>query len=327
MSVVATQQPQDAAQLQPPLTQPQFAQKMYTTRASAYENSWHPSYSARLMGDVVRPQPGENVLVLACGTGLESFIAAREVGPGGGRVVGVDVTPAMLTEARGRLERERQQEAGDTQALARMDFVEHDITDLDTCAALKGQEGKFDVLVCSCAFVLLDEPDKVVRHWKKWLYQPPTKNTGEETGKSDGGSAADRPAGRLVIDITHESNQAQGLVIEAVAREMGVPFHSNRLWIKNKDSFRTILETEGYAVDQIEFMDKVAGDPVSSYGADQEQADKQFDYVMKSTSTGFVWEGVDLERARELFRQKWAERCVDGRVEVVDGLYIYVARP
>jgi len=44
-------------------------------------------------------KPGETVLDLGCGGGLDCFLAARQVGPEG-RVIGVDMTPAMLEKAR-----------------------------------------------------------------------------------------------------------------------------------------------------------------------------------------------------------------------------------
>ena len=44
-------------------------------------------------------QPGETVLDLGSGPGLDVFLAARAVGPAG-RVIGVDMTPAMLERAR-----------------------------------------------------------------------------------------------------------------------------------------------------------------------------------------------------------------------------------
>lgn len=43
--------------------------------------------------------PGETVLDLGSGAGLDCFLAARAVGPGG-RVIGVDMTPEMLERAR-----------------------------------------------------------------------------------------------------------------------------------------------------------------------------------------------------------------------------------
>ena len=44
-------------------------------------------------------RPGETVLDLGSGPGLDAFLAARQVGPGG-RVIGVDMTPSMLDRAR-----------------------------------------------------------------------------------------------------------------------------------------------------------------------------------------------------------------------------------
>src|SRR5688500_4307114 len=45
------------------------------------------------------PQPGERVVDIGCGAGLDSLIAARMVGSTGA-VIGVDMTPAMLEKAR-----------------------------------------------------------------------------------------------------------------------------------------------------------------------------------------------------------------------------------
>jgi SAM-dependent methyltransferase len=45
------------------------------------------------------PRPGECVVDVGCGAGLDSLIAARMVGPRGS-VVGVDMTPQMLDRAR-----------------------------------------------------------------------------------------------------------------------------------------------------------------------------------------------------------------------------------
>ena len=45
------------------------------------------------------PEPGERVVDAGCGAGIDSFIAARHVGPDGA-VVGVDMMPEMLAVAR-----------------------------------------------------------------------------------------------------------------------------------------------------------------------------------------------------------------------------------
>jgi arsenite methyltransferase len=47
---------------------------------------------------------GETVLDLGSGAGVDAFLAAREVGPSG-RVIGVDMTPAMLDKARANVKK------------------------------------------------------------------------------------------------------------------------------------------------------------------------------------------------------------------------------
>ena len=44
-------------------------------------------------------RPGERVVDVGCGAGIDSLIAAKKVGPNG-RVIGVDMTPSMLKKAR-----------------------------------------------------------------------------------------------------------------------------------------------------------------------------------------------------------------------------------
>ena len=44
-------------------------------------------------------RPGETVLDLGSGAGFDAFLAAREVGPSG-RVIGVDMTDAMIAKGR-----------------------------------------------------------------------------------------------------------------------------------------------------------------------------------------------------------------------------------
>jgi arsenite methyltransferase len=49
------------------------------------------------------PQPGQTVLDLGCGAGLDTLLAARRVGITG-KVIGVDMTPEMIAKARASAE-------------------------------------------------------------------------------------------------------------------------------------------------------------------------------------------------------------------------------
>ncbi|KAH8785065.1 S-adenosyl-L-methionine-dependent methyltransferase [Diaporthe sp. PMI_573] len=273
-------------------TQPQSAQRMYNTRASNYEDSWHPEYSQRFMA-LVPLSPGHRVLDLCCGTGLEAFIAAERVGEQG-EVVGVDVSTGMLEQLRERQGRE-------PGLGKRIRTFQHDVTDLSGVAP--GLEKcSFDAILCSCAFVLLEDSARVVAHWREYL----------------------RPGGLMAIDITHELNTRQGLVLEQVARRMGVKFPSNRLWIRSIDSFKEILEGQGLAVEKVVPLERVSGKGSVFHGVDE--ADDQYEYIMNSPLTqNSVSESFKVQ-AKPLFREEWERIAVDGRVESVDVLYVYVAR-
>lgn len=272
-------------------TQYESAQRIYTSRASAYESSWHPSYTSRFMS-LLSIASGQSVLLLACGTGLEAEIAAPLVGPAG-LIIGVDATKDMLDVAREKQKRGSLLEE-------RLWLYQHDVTDLRGC---EGTDGKaFDWIVCSNAFVLFDNPAGVVEHWKRRL----------------------KPGGRMVIDITHEYNLRQGLILERVARRLGIRFPSNRSWIESQDSFQDILEHHGLEVERVEILEKEVGKGSEFY--DVSQAREQFDYIALSPLTKMFASDELREKAFPLFKEAWEAAAVKGKVEVSDTLYVYVAR-
>jgi arsenite methyltransferase len=77
-------------------------------RRLAYSESWLagvPEGSLESFAGTGNPfalgelNPGEHVVDVGCGAGIDSLVAARMVDPGG-KVIGVDMTPAMLEKAR-----------------------------------------------------------------------------------------------------------------------------------------------------------------------------------------------------------------------------------
>ena len=87
-------------------------------------------------------QPGETVVDLGSGGGLDCFLAAAKVGPEG-RVIGVDMTPEMISRAR-----KAAADAGDDHVEFRLGEIEH----------LPVADGVVDVILSNCVINL--SPDK-----------------------------------------------------------------------------------------------------------------------------------------------------------------------
>jgi len=93
------------------------------------------------------PKRGETVLDLGSGAGVDVFLAAREVGPEG-RVIGVDMTPAMIDRARINAARE-----GYANVEFRLGEIEH----------LPLPDASIDVIVSNCVVNLSPEKAQVFR--------------------------------------------------------------------------------------------------------------------------------------------------------------------
>ncbi len=86
--------------------------------------------------------PGETVLDLGSGAGIDAFVAARAVGEAG-RVIGVDMTPAMVAKARANA------------ATLGADTVEFRLGEIE---ALPVETATVDVVISNCVLNLV--PDK-----------------------------------------------------------------------------------------------------------------------------------------------------------------------
>ena len=91
----------------------------------------------------LEPQPGETVVDLGSGAGIDALLAARAVGQGG-RVIGIDMTPEMLERAR-----------ANSAAAGLTDRVEFREGRLE---ALPVEDGTVDAVTSNCVINLV--PDK-----------------------------------------------------------------------------------------------------------------------------------------------------------------------
>lgn len=92
-------------------------------------------------------KPGETVVDLGSGGGLDCFLAAQRVGPTG-RVIGVDMTPEMLAKARGNAAR-----LGVTNVEFREGYIEH----------LPVADREADVVISNCVINLSPDKPQVFR--------------------------------------------------------------------------------------------------------------------------------------------------------------------
>jgi len=90
---------------------------------------------------------GETVLDLGSGGGFDCFLAARQVGPTG-RVIGVDMTPQMVTKARANA-----RGAGATNLDFRLGEIEH----------LPVLDASVDVILSNCVINLSPSKEEVIR--------------------------------------------------------------------------------------------------------------------------------------------------------------------
>ena len=125
-------------------------------------------------------EPGETVLDLGSGAGLDCFLAAKEVGPAGS-VIGLDMTDAMLDKA----ERNRRRMGAENVSFRKGEMENMPI-----------EEGSVDVVISNCVINLSPDKAAVFRESFRVL----------------------RPGGRFVVsDVIRAARTAEEETIEPVA--------------------------------------------------------------------------------------------------------------
>lgn len=132
--------------------QTQRMRAAFDTIAANYEVLRFVHVCARRLLELAPLRPGMRVLDMATGTGLVAFAAAGIVGPNGS-VVGVDLSPEMLAQARQKL----------APSVSNILFREGD------AQHLKFPDQSFDAVLCASSLFFVPDMLQAVREWQRVL--------------------------------------------------------------------------------------------------------------------------------------------------------------
>lgn len=279
------------------------AQALYDNRAANYDASFHDRFSSHAV-QLLDLEPGEQVLDLACGTGLVTFKAAELVGSLG-NIVGVDISTGMLDQAHAKL---RNHTANNIQ------LYRHSITELDSLLEL--QDRKFDAIICASALVLLPDPAAALRHWATHL----------------------KPGGRLITDATHPKVLLPGMVLEHVGRALGASVPSYRAAFQAPDDLARIMRAAGLVRVDVKRISQLSSrngsDDLESFLAASQEPLVARTYAMDDAVTIFDRQvsspfGASMtneplrSKAEEMFKREWAGLAdSDGVVTEIDEVFV-----
>ena len=275
-----------------PWTSTKDAQSHYTNRAAKYDEmngGWHIQLGKDFIEWLSPVQPGSTALDLACGTGLVTLPLAMAVGPSG-RVIGVDITKAMLDQARSK---------PIPQDSASIDWVEHDIMDVADVPEVQQimNEGGFDVIACCSAFVLLPSAFAAIKSWSRLL----------------------RPGGKLIIDVPTEDKTLQYIFTMDMRKALGLPAEFDREWIEGLHSLENVLLEAGLKVEKgwttKSYLQPKLYDDGEKEKVWEEQVEKYKDLVKL--------EEARQEEAKKAFFGLWEKNLGKDR-KFRDGHWLYV---
>ena len=170
-------------------------------------------------GVIASLKPGETVLDLGSGAGFDAFLAAPAVGPAG-QVIGVDMTPAMVTKARANAET-----GGYTNVDFRLGEIEH-LPVADACV---------DVIISNCVINL--SPDKPAVFAEAFRVLKP----GGRLAISDVVASADLPD-EIRDDLALYSGCVAGATLVTHLEHMLAEVGFEDIRIAPKDESKTFIE-------------------------------------------------------------------------------------
>ena len=198
--------------------------------AQTYEDYFVPGMFrpwAEALLQRARPQPGERILDVACGTGIVARLAAQQLN-GQGTVAGLDLNPAMIEVARATSAQEGL-------------VIEWHVGGAD---ALPFSDGSFDLVLVQQGVQFYPDRPAAVREMYRVL----------------------APGGRAVTATwTDISNSPlTEAIANAIQRHLGTPAMHTPFSLANRDELRSLFEQAGFTDVQIEVVQQTvrfAGSP------------------------------------------------------------------
>ena len=185
-------------------------------------------------------RPGETVVDLGSGAGMDAFLAARQVGPEG-HVIGVDMTDAMLEKARENARKVGLEEV--------VEFRKGNIE------ALPVEDESVDAIISNCVINLSPEKDRVYREAYRVL----------------------RPGGRVMISDVVLERPLPDAILDSIDAYIGcvggASLRHEYLETIAKAGFREVrVERESSFIGAISFDDPPIREAMGRLGITEEEA-------------------------------------------------------
>lgn len=159
---------------------------LYTARSDTYDCSlWHQKIACRLI-EYGQVKPAQYILDIATGTGHCAIAAAKLVGKTG-KVIGVDIAPGMIFQARNKAKQ------------LNLNNLEFQLTDGET---LDFAANSFDRIFCASAFIWMSDLVNSLRLWRKLL----------------------KPKGFIGVQAFAETAFVGGVIMQKIVAKYGINF-------------------------------------------------------------------------------------------------------
>lgn len=268
----------------------------YTRRAEGYDaanGGWHGELAQDLV-NWLPPSPDSAVLDLACGTGLLTLAWSKAIGIGG-VVVGVDITEAMLNEAK----QKPFPKDGPEVKLALASIM--DLSSVQEVQEVVEQRGGFDIISLCSALVLLEDPGRAIKHWVPLL----------------------KPgSGRIIVDVPTEDPTLMFLLNYPLRRAIGKPIIFEGNCTEGIHSLEKLYTDAGLEVER-SFKTR-SYLPERTYQA--QEIWEAFDSPMGDKVRQLAKESGSLETLKHAWEKIWAESLTDGKLWDGHKLYISIGR-